>query len=143
MHEQFPAYSAQTTIERYNDHLDIWEVITTFPEKRRGCAVAAVGDRIYVFGGGATDLNKCATWDYFDVTTCTWGSALLPAPAPLDVLMEGVASLSMALPVPPSSPTPSTPPVAPQGHGPWEWAGRKGAIFSLAVGFNTANWSCS
>ena len=43
-------------------------------EYRDGCGAAAVGSKIYVFGGG----GHASTWNAFDVTTEQWASASIP-----------------------------------------------------------------
>jgi hypothetical protein len=145
MHEQYPAFAEQATIEWYNEEVHAWEVVTMFPEKRRGSAVAAVGDRIYLFGGGSVvHEGEISTWDYFDVSTRTWGSTLPSLPSP-----PSPPSLTSFTLSPPATSTangqggdssnavsPPAVPVSGVSCGPWPWRGRQAASFSLAVAYD-------
>ena len=59
------------TIEKYNEQTSLWEMITTFPKRREGCAICAVDSLIYVFGGcvGCQSFND---WDAYNVETDRW-----------------------------------------------------------------------
>ena len=50
-----------------------------FDERRYGCGAAAVGSKIYVFGGGDDVDSHSSTWNAFDVGTGQWASASTPA----------------------------------------------------------------
>ena len=51
-----------------------WRAITTFPDQRKGCAVAVDGSSITLIGGGIKDILS-TTWDSFDVVAEKWDSS--------------------------------------------------------------------
>ena len=59
------------TIERYNEEINEWEMITTFPKRRESCAICAIDELIYIFGGcvGCRNYND---WDAYNVITNRW-----------------------------------------------------------------------
>jgi hypothetical protein len=80
------AFGNQTirTIEVLDDSrgLDLahWELLTEFPNARKGFSTCAVGSKIFVFSGDSrtTDAHdddmSLSTWDAFDVLTGKWDS---------------------------------------------------------------------
>ena len=59
------------SIERYNEEVNEWEMITTFPKRRESCAICAIDELIYIFGGcvGCRNFND---WDAYNVITNRW-----------------------------------------------------------------------
>lgn len=68
-------YTVSSTIERYDTLTHSWMIVTEFPIARAGCAVAALGCRIYVFGGGLNGSSEHGSFDFFDTVTSEWGSS--------------------------------------------------------------------
>ena len=68
------------TIEALDRETGQWGEVGVLPEARAGCAVAVVGTKIYVFGGGGGMSDAfLSTWTAFDVADGTWTK--LPASA--------------------------------------------------------------
>ena len=59
-----------TTIEKRNKTTGKWEMLTDLGVCRRGCAVALVGSRVFLFGG----IGNRSTFDYYDLETKMWAS---------------------------------------------------------------------
>ena len=59
------------TIEKFNEDLNEWEMITTFPKRRESCAICAIDQLIYIFGGcmGCKNFND---WDAYNVDIHKW-----------------------------------------------------------------------
>ena len=53
-------------------------MVAEIDEFRWGCGVAAVGSKIYLFGGGAYSGEDRSNWNAFDVGTGQWASASIP-----------------------------------------------------------------
>jgi N-acetylneuraminic acid mutarotase len=69
------------TIERYNQQMGSWELVTSFPRNRRLFAVTSVKNKIYVFGGrDGNDYTALPDWDAFDVNKNTWESVSYSKP---------------------------------------------------------------
>ena len=65
------------SIEKLSKVSGAWQVVAEIEEYRWGCGAAAVGSKIYVFGGYGGGHES--TWNAFDVTTEQWASASIPA----------------------------------------------------------------
>ena len=68
-------YGNILSIEKLSKVSGAWQVVAEIEEDRYACGAAAVGSKIYVFGG----YGHRSTWNAFDVTTEQWASASIPA----------------------------------------------------------------
>ena len=68
-------YGNNLSIEKLSKASGAWQVVAEIDENRWVCSAAAVGSKIYVFGGRGHE----STWNAFDVTTEQWASASIPA----------------------------------------------------------------
>ena len=73
------AVETYLSIEKLSKVSGAWQVIAAIEENRIGCSAAAMGSKIYVFGGGRERDAHISTWSAFDVTTEQWASASIPA----------------------------------------------------------------
>ena len=67
-------YGNYLSIEKLSKVSGTWQVVADIAEVRYGCGAAAVGSKIYVFGGRGK-----STWNAFDVATQQWASVSIPA----------------------------------------------------------------
>ena len=69
------------SIEKLSKFSGAWQMVAEIDEDRWFCDAAAVGSKIYVFGGSGGDAGGDAnsTWNAFDVGTGQWASASTPA----------------------------------------------------------------
>ena len=58
------------SIEKLSKFSGAWQVVAEINESRWGCGAAAVGSKIYIFGGFRN--NYKSTWNAFDVGTGQW-----------------------------------------------------------------------
>ena len=65
------------SIEKLSKFSGAWQMVAEIDEGRWDCGAAAVGSKIYVFGGYANAHRS--TWNAFDVGTEQWASASTPA----------------------------------------------------------------
>ena len=65
--------STSISIEKLDKELGVWRVVAEIGECRTCCGAAAVGSKIFVFGGN--DEVHRSTWNAFDVITEQWASA--------------------------------------------------------------------
>jgi len=65
-------HGGNTTIEKLSKHTNLWEEVTDSNEFRYACAVALVGSKIFLFGGGHGKSEK--TFDFFDLRSKKWAS---------------------------------------------------------------------
>ena len=70
-------FTNKLSIEKLSKFSGAWQMVVEIDEIRWGCGAAAVGSKIYVFGG-SSDAHK-STWNAFDVGTGQWASASTPA----------------------------------------------------------------
>ena len=64
------AHGENTTIEKRNKATKQWELVADCGQRRRGCAAALVGSKIFLFGG----YFHQSTFDYFDLHSKKWAS---------------------------------------------------------------------
>lgn len=79
------------SVERYNLSLQRWEGCTHMMENRGSHGAAAIGNRLYVFGGGGFRSNL-ATCEMFDCTLQLW-----QAVAPLKTFRHALVVFSMRI----------------------------------------------
>ena len=91
--------SSSVSIEKFDKGLGVWRVVAELDEDRYCCRSAAVGSKIYVFGGYEGDHNS--TWNAFDVGTGQWASASTPA-SKRKLSSRGGFSNGQAMTVPPN-----------------------------------------
>jgi hypothetical protein len=63
------------TVERYDIDTDTWTTVAPLPSRRSDLAAAAVGGKIYVFGGCRGRQNILGDVDVYDPVTNTWSTA--------------------------------------------------------------------
>ena len=67
------------SIEKLSKVSGTWQLVAKADEIQNGCCAAAVGSKIYVFGGYLGFGVLTSTWNAFDVTTEQWANASIPA----------------------------------------------------------------
>jgi len=67
-----------TTIEKRNKDTKRWELVTDCGQDRVVCAVALVGSKVFLFGGGSSTISRDSrqlfTFDFFDLHNKKWAS---------------------------------------------------------------------
>lgn len=82
-------YHTASTIEKYDTASQTWQMLTEFPMTRPGCAVAALDNRIFVFGGGSSQSLAQGSWDIFDTATSEWESSRIGFNIPFLTYKDG------------------------------------------------------
>ncbi len=91
------------SIEKWDDCSSAWKDVTELAEERNGCSIAALGSKIYIFGGGSEASGFRTTWNAYDVNIGQWASASPEAASgPSRTLPSAVFYNGSALTVPPS-----------------------------------------
>ena len=82
------------TIEKYDSITNMFVVISTFPQQRKGFSSAAIpgDDNIYCFGGREDDRDL-TSWDAFNTTSQCWRSSLNTETSVGDMKMPFMDSL--------------------------------------------------
>jgi hypothetical protein len=74
---QGSAHAKISTIERFDEKSNSWEMETEFPDpiRRQRCAAVACQSRIFVFGGSDGSTTH-TSWDFYSIPRRAWGSQL-------------------------------------------------------------------
>lgn len=78
-------------VERYNITQGIWETVAQLPSARMDLAAAAVGGKIYVFGGFDSNRQAMNDVDVYDPNTDTWDTS----PADLPTARAGLYAVGI------------------------------------------------
>lgn len=70
------------TVERYDIASDSWTTVASLPSPRQDLAAAAVGGKIYVFGGCDASGSIVGDVDVYNPTSDTWSTAPTDMPNP-------------------------------------------------------------
>lgn len=88
------AHASSSSIEVFDEREHCWRRETLFPARtpqRARCAVAAQGERIYVFGG-AHGSQALSSWDFYDVRRRFWGSEVQEQLRSDDSIVKDIAA---------------------------------------------------
>jgi N-acetylneuraminic acid mutarotase len=80
------------SVERYDIDTDTWTTVASLPFARSDAAAAAIGGKIYLFGGCDEYYNFLTDVDVYDPVTDSWSSAPSDMPFPGRAAMYAIST---------------------------------------------------